>query len=222
MTSDFSGKLLNESSSQYRANSAEHKNDEGEDHRIFWIVPNYKTAPSVVNSEPLAGKEKFKVATEDAFDRGTFALAALFGGEAQLTNSSPSFGQGAKGYARYFGTSFSDWVIGNYMTEAIYPSILHQVPRYFRSGTGTATRRLGHAVSQLFWTRTDSGHMQFNFSEIPGNSTASAISLAYYPDNRKASDASIKLASQLGVVLASNILKEFWPEIKRTIFRKKD
>jgi hypothetical protein len=193
-----------------------------EDKRIFWVVPNNKTSPSLLTYEPLTTKEKFKVATEDAFDRGTFVLAAVFAGEGQLTNSNRSFGQGVEGYARYFGTSTGDWIIGDYMTEAIYPTMFHQDPRYFRSGTGSVRSRLGHAVGQLFWTHTDSGHMQFNFSEILGNATASAISMSYYPDNRKASDASIKLVSQFGVDMASNILKEFWPEIRRKILRKKD
>jgi hypothetical protein len=60
----------------------------------------------------------------------------------------------------------------------------------------------------------------FNFSEIIGNSTAVAISTAYYPDNRTASNAVSKLGVQLGVDLAANILKEFWPDINRKFSRK--
>jgi hypothetical protein len=79
------------------------------------------------------------------------------------------------------------------MTEAIYPVILHQDPRYFRRGTGSVWSRLASAAGQIFWTHTDSDHTQFNFSEIIGNSTAVAISTAYYPDNRTATDAVSKL-----------------------------
>ena len=46
-------------------------------------------------------------------------------GFGQLTNSNRSFGQGAAGYAKYYGASFADFAIGDYMTEAIYPSLLH-------------------------------------------------------------------------------------------------
>jgi hypothetical protein len=53
-------------------------------------------------------------ALEDAFDRGTVALAGLFAGEVQLSNSNRSFGQGAAGYGRYFGTAYGDFVIGDY------------------------------------------------------------------------------------------------------------
>ncbi len=56
--------------------------EERESKRILGIVPNYRTSPSLANFEPLTGGEKFKIASQDAFDRGTIALGALFGGEA--------------------------------------------------------------------------------------------------------------------------------------------
>jgi hypothetical protein len=191
-----------------------------ESKRIFGIVPNFRTSPSLDNYEPLRPAEKFKIASQDAFDRGTVALAALFAGESQLTNATPSFGQGAAGYGRYFATSYADYWIGDYMTEAIYPILLHQDPRYFRKGTGSGMGRLGYAVKQIFWTHTDSGGTQFNYSEWLGNSTAVAISNAYYPDNRTASNAVSKLVVQVSVDTASNILKEFWPDFERKFTRK--
>ena len=106
------------------------------------------------------------------------------------------------------------------MTEAIYPVMFHQDPRYFRRGTGSTWVRLASAAGQIFWTHTDSDHTQFDFSEIIGNSTAVAISTAYYPDNRTATNAVSKLGVQLGVDMASNFLKEFWPDINRKFSRQ--
>src|SRR5579871_638943 len=177
--------------------------------RLFGIVPNFRTSPSLTNYEPLTPKEKFKLAGEDAFDRGSFVLAAAFAGEGQLTNSNASFGQGVKGYAHYFATSFADIAIGDYMTDAVYPALLRQDPRYFRRGTSSTASRALYAAGQIFWTHKDAGGSQFNFSEIVGNSTAAAISIAYYPDNRAASDAALKLGVQIGIDMAGNILKEF-------------
>jgi hypothetical protein len=188
--------------------------------RIFGIVPNFRTSPTLTDYEPIKPPEKFKIAAQDAFDRGTIALAALFAGQGQLTNATPSFGQGAAGYARYFGTSYADYVIGDYMTEAIYPTLLHQDPRYFRRGTGAGLARLGYAMGQIFLTHKDSGGTQFNYSEVIGNSTAVAISNAYYPDGRTASDAISRLGVQLSVDMASNVLKEFWSDFERKFSRK--
>jgi hypothetical protein len=200
--------------------SNEHNDPPRESKRILGIVPNYRTSPSLQSYEPLTTGEKFKIAAEDSFDRGTVALAALFGGEGQLTNSNRSFGQGAAGFGRYFGASYGDFVIGDYMTEAVFPILLHQDPRYFRRGTGSGWSRLGYAMGQIFWTHRDSGGMQFNYSELIGNSTAVAISNAYYVNNRTASDAASRLGMQLGVDMAANILKEFWPDLERKFRRK--
>jgi hypothetical protein len=191
-----------------------------ESKRILGIIPNNRTSPSLEDYKPLSTAEKFEIARQDSFDRGTVVLAAAFAADAQLTNANPSFGQGVKGYAHYLGASYGDFVIGNYMSEAIYPALLHQDPRYFRRAIGSGWSRLGYSVGQIFWTHTDSDRTQFNYSEILGNSTAVAISNAYYPDNRNAADAVTKLGFQIGVDMASNVLKEFWPDVSRKFSRK--
>lgn len=188
--------------------------------RILWIIPNYRTSPSLADYAPISAKEKFRIARQDSFDPGTVVLAALFAGEAQLTNSTPEFGQGVRGYAKYFAASYTDLVIGDFMTESVYPTLLHQDPRYFRRGTGSGVSRLGYAVGQIFWTHRDGGGSQFNFSEIGGNATAVAISNAYYPGTRDARTAASKLGMQIGVDMVSNILKEFWPDLDRKFARK--
>jgi hypothetical protein len=192
----------------------------GEDKHVLWIIPNYRTSPDLKNYEPLTIREKFKVAEEDSLDRGTIALGAIFAGQGLLSNSNKSFGHGVEGYAQYFGASYAGLVIGNYMTEGIFPALLHQDPRYFRRGTGSGWSRLGYSMGQIFWTHTDSGGTQFNYSEIVGNSTAVAISTAYYKNGRDASDAVSSLGLQVGVDMASNVLKEFWPDIERKFVRK--
>jgi len=191
-----------------------------ESKRIFGIIPNNRTWPSRKDYKPLSTREKFEIARQDSFDRGTVILAAAFAADAQLTNSNRSFGQGAWGYARYFGASYGDFVIGNYMSEAIFPTLLHQDPRYFRRGSGSNWTRMGYAIGQIFWTHTDSDRTQFNYSEILGNSTAVAISNAYYQDNPSATDSATKLGMQIGVDMASNVLKEFWPDVSRKFSRK--
>jgi hypothetical protein len=201
--------------------SPQYQTQNTEDKRILGVIPNYRTTPSLANYEPLTAKKKFKLASQDAFDRGTFLLAGIFAGEAQLTNDNRAFGQGGAGFGRYYGAAYGDLLIGDYMTEAIFPTFLHQDPRYFRRGMGSTRSRLAYAIGQIFWTHTDSGGMQFNYSEVIGNSTAVAISTAYYRDNRDAGDAVTKLGMQLGVDMASNVLKEFWPDMLRKFHQKK-
>jgi hypothetical protein len=190
------------------------------DKHILGIIPNFRTSPTLDHYAPISVGGKFKIAQQDSFDRGTFLLAAAFAGQDQLSNDNRAYGQGVQGYAQYFGAEYADFVIGNYMTEAIYPAFLHQDPRYFRRGKGSGLSRLGYSMGQIFWTHQDSGRMNFNFSEIVGNATAVAISTSYYRDNRTAHNAVSSLAVQVGVDMATNILKEFWPDFDRKFRRK--
>lgn len=189
--------------------------------RIFGIIPNYRTFPDSANYQPIRAKAKFKIATQDTFDPGTFVLAAAFAGYGQLKRSEPTYGNGMQAYAKYFGASFTDWAVGDYMTEALFPTMLHQDPRYFRKGTGSTISRFGHAAGQIFWTRTDGGGHMFNFSEIGGNAAGVALSQAYYPSSRSAGDAVGKLGLQVGLDMASNMMKEFWPDIANMLSRHK-
>jgi hypothetical protein len=49
---------------------------------------------------------------------------------------------------------------------------------------------------------------------------ATAISNAYNPDTRNASENLEKLSMQFGTDAISNVLKEFWPDIKRRLHRQ--
>ena len=87
---------------------------DSESKHLFWVMPNFRTSPSLTDYQPLTVREKFTVAAEDSWDRGTLALAAIFGAENQLTNSNRSFGQGAAGYGAVLGehrTVISWWAI---------------------------------------------------------------------------------------------------------------
>jgi hypothetical protein len=195
--------------------SPDKSDDANTNTRIFGIIPNYRTSPTLVPYMPLSAPIKVHLATEDAFDRGTFVLAGLFAAQAQWTHTAPSFGHGVGAYGRYYSAALADLVVGDFMTEAIYPVALHHDPRYFRRGTGTMWARLGYAVNQIVWTHTDRGTGAINVSELFGNATAVAIGNAYYPDGRSVSNNLSRWSWQVGTDLAANILKEFWPDLDR-------
>jgi hypothetical protein len=196
------------------------KTPKAEDKRILWIFTNHRTAEESANVQKLTPRGKFSIAWHDTTDQAIFLQSALLAGIGQATNGNPSFGQGAEGYAKRFGASYCDFAVQNLMTEGLFPTLLHQDPRYFRRRDGSGRSRLGYAISRLFVTRTDSGKHQFNYSEVFGGATSLAISNAYHPDGRTASDNVQRYTVQLGFDAASNVLKEFWPDLKRKLPRK--
>jgi hypothetical protein len=160
-------------------------------------------------------KEKFEIARKDALDPGAVVVAAGAAGAAQLFNSNRPFGQEASGYSRYFAAAYGNHVIGDFLTEGLYPSLLHQDPRYFRKGGGSARSRLGYAISRVFCPQTDSGGTAFNYSRVLGASSTVAISSLYYAHHRDTEAAAVGFGARLGGAMAANILKEFWPDLSR-------
>jgi hypothetical protein len=191
-----------------------------EDKRILWIFTNHRTTDDSEQAANLTPSGKFAIAWGDSTDRAIFFQTAFLSGIGQANNSDPSFGQGVAGYAKRFGTTYADFAIENMTTEGVFPALLHQDPRYFRRGEGSTRSRLAYAMSRLFITRGDSGRNQFNYSQVIGAATSVAISNAYYPDGRTVGNNIGRYTEQLGFDAASNVLKEFWPSLKRKLPRR--
>ena len=191
-----------------------------QDKRAFGVLPNYRTVEGSIPFSRLTTKQKFTIATKDSIDGPSWVLAGIFSGIGQLNNSHPSFGQGMEGYAHRYGTAIADQDIGNFMTEAIMPTLLHEDPRYFRRGHGSIGGRIGYAVSRVAVAKTDHGNPTFNFSEFLGNGVTGAIGNAYYPDEVGFGSTMQRMFTQIGTDSISNVLKEFWPDVKRKYFNK--
>jgi hypothetical protein len=196
------------------------KTEQGEDKRVLGVVPNYRTAEMSAAARPLTPGQKLTIASKDSFDYPLVLLGAVYAGFYQLQDTHPQFGEGAKGYFSRFGTSYCDQVMGNMLSEGFFPVLLHEDPRYFRMAQGGTKKRLFYAVSRIFVTRTDSGKASFNFAETLGNGIAAGIGLSYYSDNRNVPDYMQNWGIALGTDAASQVLKEFWPDIKRKWFAK--
>ena len=125
--------------------------------RILWTLPNYLTVENAAHVPPLTIKQKFKITAKDCFDPVEFPFTAILAGIGQAQRSEPSYGQGLKGYGKRFALSFADNTLGNFVTEAVFPSVLRQDPRYFRLGQGGFFRRTGYVLSRIVVTRRDSG-----------------------------------------------------------------
>ncbi len=192
------------------------------DKRIFGVLPNYRTANETAVYMPITPKQKLIIASKDSFDYPLLGLAAVIAGESQWANSNPSFGQGWAGYGHRVGVEYADQAIGNMMTEGFFPILLHEDPRYFRRGYGPVWSRAWYAATRVFVTKTDSGGNLFNFAEIVGNAAGTAISNAYTPDQRNVGDNIETWWTQIGIDSASQVLKEFWPDIKHKLFHGPD
>jgi hypothetical protein len=192
-----------------------------ENDRIFWALPNYQTVENAKQLPPLTTGQKFKLVALGTFDPVEFPYVGVLALIDQAENTDPSFRQGFVGYAKRYGAAYADTTIENFMVGAVFPSLLHQDPRYYQSGKGGFWRRAGHAALQVFITRSDSGKRQFNYSEWAGSAVAAALSNTYHPPgDRNALNSANIWVTQLWGDAVSFELKEFWPDIRRKLHKK--
>jgi hypothetical protein len=190
--------------------------------RIFYALPNFLTVETK-NVPPLTVGQKFKVVARGSFDYIQIPWYAALAGISQAENSEPGYGQGAEGYGKRVAAYFADGTIENFFTGAIVPSILRQDPRFYQSGKGGFAHRTEYAVSRIFVTRSDSGKTQFNFSEIFGSAIAAGISTySYHPQaDRTVPNTFSVWGTQVGYDSITYVVKEFWPDIRRKLSKKK-
>jgi hypothetical protein len=191
--------------------------------RIGGLVPNYKTVQDREIPVPrLTTKDKWRLAALSSFDPMTFVVAGLFAGIGHHGNQYPGYGRGASGFGKRYGAAVGEQIVGHYMTEAVVPTLLGMDPRYYRMARGGGWKRTGWALSRTVVAPTDSGRQTVNFNQILGKAGAVAMTSVYLP----ASDRTVKVntqryASQLAGDAVFNLLKEFWPDISRKVFRRK-
>jgi hypothetical protein len=191
--------------------------------RILYVVPNFRAVSADEHLPPQMVKEKFKTAMLDSVDYSSFIFVAAQAGIAQATNSFPEFGQGAKGYGRYYWHTLADSINENTWVEFIVPAVLHQDTRYYTLGKGPFEKRIGYAFSRILITRTDSGHEDFNYSEIVGAGAFAGIANLYYPSSERTLTKTYqRWVTNLFIDGGVFVFKEVWPDINNAVFHQKD
>jgi hypothetical protein len=189
---------------------------------MFWVVPNFAAVSAYTVLPPLSAREKFALAREDSVDYTSFIWAGILAGQSMALNSYPELHRGIAGYGRYYWRAFADQASGAFFTEAIVPALTREDPRYYTRGYGGFFRRSAYALSQVVLTKTDSGKITFNFSEIGGNALEAGLSNLYYPPQERGFRKTAEnWGAQLESAALNNIIKEFWPDIRRKFFRRK-
>ncbi len=179
-----------------------------ESQRVFGIIPNFYVVYDK-NAAPLTPKLKFRLALRVSYDPVTFAGIAVLAA-ADQAGDKPNYGQGAQGYAKRFGATALDGFTNIMIGGAILPSLLHQDPRYFYQGTGTAKSRTLHALSYPFACKGDNGKRQPNYSSLGGDLAAAALANAYYPPSDRGVGITFQnFAISTGSRMAATLVQEF-------------
>ena len=146
----------------------------------YWINSN-QTAQRLTTNQKIVLVLKHSVSA--------YAVSGWFltSGASQLLNATPNYGVDSGAYGERLGAAVIRGVTSNIFSGAVFASLLHEDPRYYRMGraNGNVGRRILYAERNVLMTRTDDGKPRLNFHMFFGNLCAAALTPTYYPDRNK-------------------------------------
>jgi hypothetical protein len=191
-----------------------------EQQRVFGVMATFNTTRNK-DAVALSAGQKYQLFFKSVSDPWPFLLTGFLSGIDQADNSFPEYGQGAQGYAKRFGASYTDYFTGNLLGNAVLASLLREDPRYFQKGTGGFTGRALWAASSTVWCKRDNGTWGPNYANVMGNLMGAAVSNLYYPaSDRTAGDTVERGLSVTAEAIIGSEVIEFWPDIVRHHKRK--
>lgn len=181
-----------------------------EKQRVAGIIPNFYIVYGG-SAAPLDVKQKYRLAWRTSIDPTSFLAAGIIAGVEQGTNTFPAYGQGAEGYAKRFGAAYADGFSATLLSNAVFPALFKQDPRYFYKGTGTVRSRVGYALATAVVCKGDNGRWQPCYSAIMGSLAAGGISNLYYPAADRNGVGLTFANAALGIAggAVSNLFEEF-------------
>lgn len=174
-------------------------------------------------AQHLTVADKFIYSGRQMIEPLNLLTSLISAGESQWRNSDPKYGTDSGAFGQRLGAALIREDSDRLFTNAVFPALLHEDPRYYRLGSGTVTARTENALKQIFVARTDGGKKIPNYAGLIGRGLALGLTQAYYPDTSRGGGVVLRgFGTSLAGLGAFNILREFVPRdvfMHLTIFR---
>jgi len=193
-----------------------------EHQRVLGVLPTFNITYLGDSTVSMTAKQKFGLAFRSMTDPVAFITPFFVAAYHEVGDDNEGFPWGVKGLGERAGAAYLDSFDGTMLGNALLPSILHQDPRYYRRGYGSAGKRLMYAAATSFITKHDkTGKWEPNYSNMGGNIAAGALSNLYYPSG----ESGIGLTISNGFIVTAEgalgaVFDEFWPDISRKFLHK--
>jgi hypothetical protein len=171
------------------------------------------------NYKPLTGKERGAFFVSDTLlSPLTYAAAVGGGGIQQLNNAPPEWGQGVEGFAKRSGSVLGIVLLQGAITQGLAAPLGYE-PRYVHCGCTGFMKRTSHAVVWSIITKNNAGANRLNLPALAGAYGSGMLAtLAWYPARFDPLKDGVRLGTlQLPFLPGANWLREFSPEIRRTL-----
>jgi len=171
---------------------------------------------------PLTPRENLRWFTANTIDPANLAGGIFEAALGTAPNRPKEYGPHWGGFARRYGIGMSQSVTGNAI-EAGGCLILREDPRYFRAPDRPFKARVRNVVRLAFAARAGNGSFgpaYARYVAVFGNNFLSNSWRVNSEANKH--DALLRSAEGFGGILAANAFEEFWPDVKRWLFHKRD
>jgi hypothetical protein len=181
------------------------------------FFPDLATSPG-----PLRAKQKLELFADKSIAPSRLLSSALGAAAGQARDSFPGYGQGMSGYGKRLGASMATGASTEFFGTFLFSALLHRDPRYFVLLHGSPWHRVGYGLSRLVLARTDSGKVAVNWQGNLGPLFAESLANSYLPVREQTAGRTFqRYGVRLGFTAGTNILKEYWPTIFRSLRIKK-
>jgi hypothetical protein len=182
--------------------------------------PRLRAIAAQAPYEPISGKQRIQWAALQTFGPESLSVGTLSAGIGTARNNPYEYGPHWEGFAKRYGMRITGIAASNTI-EAGLGAIWGEDPRYIRNQTLPFKKRIGNVFLLSFAARNREGKLTPAYARyiaIPGNNF---LSNTWRVSSEATTNAALaRTGYGLLAEIASNAWSEFWPDVRRMVFKK--
>jgi hypothetical protein len=169
----------------------------------------------------ITGKQRLMWFTESTVGpRSLFFAGPFSAGWGTIFNSPEEYGTHWEGFGKRYGMRLTG-VSTNNAIEVSLGAIWHEDPRYFRAPGRPFGGRVKHVIYSTFTAPGPDGNYRLAYARFAAGVGGNVMSNAWRPPSETDWQSTL-LRPTTGLLgrFASDAISEFWPDIKRLVFKR--
>jgi hypothetical protein len=184
------------------------------------VKQNLKILSAQAPYRTISGKERVQWAARETFGPQSFLFGTFTAGIGTARDHPEEYGPHWDGFAKRYGMRLTG-LAASHTIEAGLGALWGEDPRYVRDQNLSIKARIGHVFLLSFTARNREGKLMPAYARyiaIPGNNF---LSNTWRVKSDSTTEAALTRTGY-GVLseIASNAWSEFWPDVKRRVFRR--
>ncbi|HEX3878773.1 MAG TPA: hypothetical protein VHW24_17415 [Bryobacteraceae bacterium] len=179
------------------------------------------TPPAEQNYTAMTGSQRWTDFVSGSVASPVVAARVLLSAGISHVNREPvSWGMGPRGYFERVGSHYLRTITAGGIHDGLAAALGHDT-RYYRQPAKTGWQRTRHAFRRTFFTRDREGAEVLDISNLTSIYATPLIGSSWHPRHENllmqgAHQGSIRLSMEM----ATNLAREFGPDVKRRLLRK--